>query len=138
MKIQRNRVLHYRFTAIAGLLLALLPWRLSAAEETDAAAVFTLASVDGRTVPAIIAHGGATVEIRSGRFILNADGTCNSRMVFSVGSRPEALREVNATYTREGSKLTMQWKGAGQTTGVLDGSTFTMKNEGLVYVYRRK
>ena len=50
---------------------------------------------------------------------------------------PEVAREVSATYTNEGSKLTMQWHGAGTTTGTIEGSTFTMDNEGMLFVYRK-
>ena len=77
------------------------------------------------------------MQIRSGSFTINADGTCASKMVFSVQSGPEATHEVSATYTKEGSKLTMQWKGAGKTMGTLDGNTFTMNNEGMVFVYKK-
>jgi hypothetical protein len=31
----------------------------------------------------------------------------------------------------------MQWKDAGKTVGSIDGNTFTMENEGMVFVYRK-
>jgi len=31
----------------------------------------------------------------------------------------------------------MQWKGAGITTGTIEGSTFTMNNEGMKFVYKK-
>ena len=31
----------------------------------------------------------------------------------------------------------MQWQGAGMTTGTVEGNTFTMENEGMVFVYQR-
>jgi hypothetical protein len=40
-------------------------------------------------------------------------------------------------YTKKGSKLIMQWKGAGTTTGTIECSTFTMNNEGMLFVYRK-
>jgi hypothetical protein len=137
MKTQLKTALHYCIAAAIGLLLATLPRQLSAAGETDSTGLYSLVSVDGKTVPASIAHEGVTIQIRSGSFTINADGTCASKMVFSVQSGPEATREVSATYTQEGSKLTMQWKGAGKTTGTLDSETFTMNNEGMVLVYRK-
>ena len=42
-----------------------------------------------------------------------------------------------ASYTRQGSKLTMKWEGAGMTTGTAEGDTFTMNNEGMVFAYRK-
>ena len=48
-----------------------------------------------------------------------------------------ATREVSATYTKDGAKLTMQWQGAGMTVCTMDGNTFTMDNEGMIFVYRK-
>ena len=137
MKTQLKTALKYGFAAAIGLLLAVLPRHLAAAGETDSTGLYALVSVDGKTVPASIAHEGVTIQIRSGSFTIKADGNCSSKMVFSVQSGPETIREVSATYTQEGSKLTMQWKGAGKTAGALDGDSFTMNNEGMVLVYRK-
>ena len=41
------------------------------------------------------------------------------------------------TYTRQGTKLTMKWEGAGITMGNVESNTFTMDNEGMVFVYRK-
>ena len=69
-----------------------------------------------------------------GIFIINADGTCSSKM--SLAGRDKAI-EVKATYTREGPKLTMKWQGAGMTIGSVEGDTFTMNNEGMLLVYKK-
>ena len=103
----------------------------------DFTGVYTLETVNGNKVPAIISHDGTALQIRSGTFTINADGTCSSRMVFVPPSGAEATREVSATYTREGQKLKMQWKDAGQTTGTIEGDTFSMDNEGMVLAYRK-
>jgi hypothetical protein len=58
-------------------------------------------------------------------------------MVFVPPSGAESTRDVDATYTQEGSVLRMRWKGAGQTTGTLDGNTFTMNNEGMILQYQK-
>jgi hypothetical protein len=34
-------------------------------------------------------------------------------------------------YTVAGTRLTMQWHGAGTTVGTVQGDTFTMYNEGI-------
>ena len=60
-----------------------------------------------------------------------------STTTFVPPSGAEATREVTATYSREGSKLTMQWKGAGMTVGTISNNTFTMNNEGMLLVYRK-
>jgi hypothetical protein len=76
--------------------------------------------------------------VRSGTFTVKADGTCSTKTRFVPPSGSEIAREVSATYTKEGSKLTLQWKGAGTTTGTVEDSTFTMDNEGMLFVYRNE
>jgi len=100
--------------------------------------VYTLVTVNGSKLPATVSHGDAVIEVRSGTFTINADGTCRSKVSFGPPSGAEFTREVDATYTREGSKLNMQWKGAGMTTGVVKSDTFTMDNEGMVFAYRKQ
>ncbi len=95
---------------------------------------YTLATVDGKQVPCTVRHEGRSIAIDSGSFLVNADGTCSSKMV--LAGRATAI-EAKATYTREGSKMSMQWRGAGKTTGTIESDTFTMTNEGIVFVYRK-
>jgi len=99
--------------------------------------VYILISVNDERVPASISHDGVTLEVRSGTFTINADGTCSSRTVFVPPTGTEVVREVDAKYTKDDSKLTMQWEGAGSTVGTIQGNTFTMVNEGMVFVYRK-
>jgi hypothetical protein len=103
----------------------------------DLSGVYTLVSVDGKDVPTSISHEGASLEVRSGTFTLNADGTCSTKTIFVPPTGSEVAREVSATYTQDGSTLTMKWEGAGETVGTLQGGTFTMNNEGIVFVYRK-
>ena len=88
-------------------------------------------------MPATVSHDDAELEVRSGTFIINADGTCSSKLTFVPPSGTESTREVEATYASEGTTLNMQWKGAGKTIGTIEGNTFTMDNEGMVFVYRK-
>ena len=128
---------------LGGLLLAaaqLLPARAHAAaasDNGDIAGVYTLVSVNGTKLPMTLEHEGAKLVIRSGAFTINVDGTCSSKMVFVPPPGQEVTRVVNATYTREGNKLTMQWEGAGITDGTVEDGTFAMNNEGMVLTYRR-
>jgi hypothetical protein len=96
-----------------------------------------LVSVNGNAVPASVSHDGTALQVRSGSFTIKADGTCGTKPVFVPPSGSEATREVSATYTKEGSKLTMQWQGAGMTTGTIEGNTFTMDNEDMVFMYKK-
>ena len=106
-------------------------------KQSDPTGVYSLATVDGKPVPARVSHDGATLQVISGTFTINDDGTCKSKMVFVPPSGSEVAREVKATYTREDSRLTMKWERAGTTIGTVDGDSFTMNNEGMVLVYRR-
>jgi len=103
----------------------------------DPAGTYTLVSIDGNQVPCELTHEGHPMAVQSGTFIINSDGTCSSEVKFSVEPSKEMSREVKATYTQEGSTLTMKWEGAGTTTGTVDGDTFTMNNEGMIFSYHR-
>ncbi len=132
-----KRALQLCFLLTAGLLLSGCKQEAKVAEGGDSTGVYTLITVNGNKVPGSVSHDGTALQVRSGTFTLNADGTCGTKTVFVPPSGSEVTREVNATYTKEGSKLTMQWKGAGITTGTIEGNTFTMDNEGMVFVYRK-
>ena len=149
MKTNQNPIL-VKFNPLArlalqlgGLLAAGLLWsgcqRQTPAPPTggDRAGVYALVSVNGRAVPSSVTHDGTALLVRSGSFTLNEDGTCSTKTVFVPPSGQETTREVSATYTQDGASLTMQWQGAGRTTGTVEGNTFTMNNEGMVFVYKK-
>lgn len=123
--------------ATAGLLLAGCKHQANSTGAVDPTGVYALVTADGKTVPATISHDGHNLELRSGTFTINADGTCISRTVFVPPSGKEVSREVNATYTQDGPDLTMRWQNAGMTKGTVKENTFTMNNEGMILVYRK-
>ncbi len=134
----------YRITAkevclllLAGFLFPACTKPESSIRDSDFAGVYRLFSVNGNLLPANIDHEGSALQVRSGTFILNSDSTCSTRTVFVPPSGTEIAREVSATYTKEGSKLTIQWQGAGTTVGTIQGNTFTMDNEGMLLVYKK-
>jgi hypothetical protein len=98
---------------------------------------YTLISIDDQAVPCDLEHGGHPMTVQSGRFIIREDGTCSSRVTFCVTPGEDVVRDVNATYIQDGPTLTMSWKGAGVTTGTVDGNTFTMNNEGMIFAYAK-
>lgn len=130
-----------RFKAVclftATLLLAATGCKPGAEANTDPTGVYTLVKVDGQNVPCGLTHEGVTLTVKSGAFTLTADGHCRSQMTFSVPQRGDMSRDVNATYTRQGEELTMQWEGAGTTLGNVHGNTFTMTNENMVLAYQK-
>ncbi|MCL4180064.1 MAG: hypothetical protein KJ072_20245 [Verrucomicrobia bacterium] len=123
---------------IIGLLLSACRPEVEVAKDSPASGVYTLVTVNGSNVPNVVSHEGAKLQVLSGTFTINPDGTCSSKMVFVPPSGAETTREVSATYTRDGRKLNMEWKGAGKTTGTIEGDTFTMNNEGMDFAYRKQ
>ncbi len=122
---------------IIGLIFSACAKQESLTSDSALAGVYNLVSVDGKKIPADITHEGTTIGIRSGSFTIEAGGKCKSKTVFVPPSGNEIIREVNATYTIDGSKLTMRWENAGMTEGTLEGNTFTMNNEGMVLLYKK-
>ena len=101
----------------------------------DVSGRYELIAVNGATIPATVSHDGTDIKVHSGVFEIKADGTCSSKTVFTPPSGGKVTRKVNATYTRNGSNLVMQWEGAGTTTGTIEDETFTMDNHGIIFVY---
>jgi hypothetical protein len=135
--LSTKHALQLVFLLTAGLLLSACKQETKVAAGVDPTGVYALVSVNGNAVPASVSHDGTALQVRSGSFTIKADGTCGTKTVFVPPSGQEATRDVSATYTKEGSKLTMQWQGAGTTTGTIEGNTFTMDNEGMVFVYKK-
>ncbi len=121
------------------LLLALTGCKNAATNtaEIHPVGIYTLVSIDGKTVPCNLTHEGAAMVVKSGSLTFNADGTCRSLSIFSIPPHPDIRREVNATFTQNGAEFTMRWQGAGITKGQINGDTFTMNNEGMIFCYRK-
>lgn len=123
---------------IASFAIAVTTTAAAPAPEEDIAGIYDLTAVDGVEVPTTVSHGVVEVQVRSGTFTIKADGTCASKISFGQVGNPAAEREVTATYTREGARLVMKWRGAGMTTGTVEGDVFKMTNEGMVFTYRKQ
>jgi hypothetical protein len=108
------------------------------AQPADFSGTYALVSVNGSTLPYTMTHEGPGLQVTSGAFVIRADGTCTSTIAFVLPNGQTSSREVGATWTRDGTKLSMSWQGAGTNTGTVEGSTFTMDNEGQIFVYRRQ
>jgi hypothetical protein len=98
---------------------------------------YALFSVDSKPMPAEIAHEGAKIRVLSGSLAFTPDGECTSTTVFNVEGHGEANRVVKASWKRAASAIEMTWHGAGMTVGTLAGDTFTMNNEGMIFLYRK-
>jgi hypothetical protein len=113
------------------------PTAADTAKPPDIAGSYSLVSINGTALPFTVTHEGPGIQVTSGTFTIRPDGTCTSVVAFVMPSGQAQSREVSATYTRDGSKLTMQWQGAGVTIGTVEGDTFTMDNEGQLFLYRK-
>lgn len=113
----------------------------ASAQTTDATANFAglykLVSVNGKNVPCTVNHDGTAMDVQSGTFTITTNGQVTSIMTVSVGDRQNLRVERTATYTVKNAEFTMKWQNAGITKGRLAGQTFTMTNEGMMYVYRK-
>ena len=103
----------------------------------DISGSYNLATINGNTLPYTPPHQGGAPLVTSGTFTIKPDGNCTSKILFALPSGKSSSREVSATYKQEANKLNMQWHGAGRTIGTLEGDTFTMNNEGAIFIYRR-
>lgn len=108
------------------------------ADRNDPTGVYTLVAVNGIKLPAGVLHGETEIKVHAGTFTIKADGTCSTQTVFGPPSGNTVTREVSATYTQEGSTLKMQWQGAGRTEGTIQGDSFDMNNEGMIFSYKKQ
>ena len=133
-----GKLLQLNLLLVAGLFLSATQAKAQDVDDNGPTVVYTLVTVNGSKLPAKVSHGDVAIQVRSGTFTINADGTCSSKVVFGSPSGDDVTRKVNATYTREGAKLNMQWEGAGKTAGTFEGDSFTMNNEGMIFAYKKQ
>jgi hypothetical protein len=139
MRGARVKILFHTAIALFAILsLAGCQQTVRPADGTDITGIYYLLRVDGNEMPGTAMHDDMPMEIHSGTFFINADGTCISKMRFTPQGREEETRVVHAKYTVEDSRLIMKWKGAGTTEGTVEGDIFTMDNHGMIFEYTRK
>ena len=122
---------------VTGLWLTGCKPATSVSEKPDPSGTYTLVTINGNKLPFTPPHEGGAPQVISGSFTIKPDGTCSSKINFTLPSGGASSREVSATYTQAGDKLHMQWQGAGQTIGTVAADTFTMDNEGNLFAYRK-
>ncbi len=102
------------------------------AADTSPVNTYALVSIDGNKLPYAVKQEGAAPTFKSGTFTISSDGTCSNKLIFAFPSVGNCSPEAKAIYTRQGSKFTMLWEGAGSTTGTVEGDMFTMNDMGMV------
>ena len=121
----------------AAVLLLACQAGVKSVDGSGVAGVYTLDKVDGTPIPGVIDHDGVNMRLHAGKFVIKPNGKCTSTTVFMAPNGEEMTRDVSANYTLEGSRLIMKWAGAGITTGMVEGDTFTMDNHGMIFEYKR-
>ena len=119
------------------LSLAACQQTLRPNDDNGITGIYYLLKVDGTTLPGTVMHDGVALEVHTGSFFINADGTCFSRTRFTPPGGEEEIREVHAKYVVKDSRLIMKWEGAGTTEGTVEGDIFTMDNHGMIFEYTR-
>ena len=128
-------------TVLVGLLVGLplacnTTPRAQATERSGFTGTYSLVSIDGHPVPYTPMHEGQQApEVVSGTLTLNSDGTFTSAMSYRLPDGRVMSRDFRGTYSGKGSKLNLQWEGAGQTKAEVEGSTFTYDNHGMLFVH---
>lgn len=122
---------------IAILSLAACQEVVRPVDDNDITGIYYLLKVDDTALPGTVYHDDVALEIRSGTFIISADGTCFSRTRFTAPGGEEVTREVHAQYVVRDSRLIMTWEGAGMTEGTVEGDNFVMDNHGMIFEYTR-
>ena len=106
--------------------------------DDEISGAYRLVAVNGVRVPGEILHGGGgKIRIESGSIKFRANGRVMSQTHFIPPDGNSITRKVRATYTRNGSRLLMQWENAGTTRGSIDDDVFVMNNKGMILVYSR-
>ena len=104
----------------------------------DGIGSYSLISVNGSRLPATVEHHGTPIYIASGELFIERDSSCTSTTIFGPPGGSPITRTVKAVYKQRGKNLTLRWENGGQTSGSIEGITFTMNNEGMEFFYEKQ
>lgn len=85
---------------------------------------YALQSVNGKTVPATIAEGGASIEVVGGSIVLGASAAVTVVTSFRVpaGTGAPQSNSTSGTYRLQGDSLFFAFTSGGNSAGTLKGS----------------
>ena len=104
----------------------------------DYTGIYNLITIDGNNLPYTPSHEGNTLQVQSSTFILNTDAAFEMTMTYKRQSGEIFNQDFSGTYTLNNYTFTFHWQGAGKNTAALEGDSFTMNNEGLLFLYRKQ
>ena len=110
----------------------------------DIAGTYTLQSIDGEGLPAVVSEIGDPVleEVTAGIVILNEDGTCTSSFTTRSEAEDGTVTTVEdpgvCNYTFNNGAITLTFpSGPSTTNGSISGSTLTVTLGGTVFIFRK-
>lgn len=105
------------------------------------AGTYNLATIDGESPPILVFdQPGITVEIMSGNFILAADKTFTTNVVFRITEDGQVSTEsetFGGTYSVTGSTVTFAYSDGDSDSATLAGNTLTFSDGGSTAVFRK-
>jgi Lipocalin-like domain len=135
---------------VAFVLAMVLPLTLGGCGDSTGpggvAGTYSLRSINGDPLPAVIAEGtGFREEATAGFIRLNSGGTftaSNTSRITIGGSTNEVTLNISGTYTRSGDEITLTFDnpdGPGMSEVIVewDGDRLTLFDFGDIWVYER-
>ena len=105
---------------------------------TDATGTYNLVSIEGNAIPYAPMHlGRRQPQVVAGTITLHEGGTFASTMQYANEAGRTMSRAFSGTYSFDGAEFVLSWTGAGRTKATLEEDTFTMNNEGMLFVYEK-
>ncbi len=106
--------------------------------DTDFTGTYNLVSIEGNPIPYAPMHlGRRQPQVVAGSITLHHGGTFASTMEYANDAGKTMSRAFAGTYTMDGAEFILSWTGAGRTTATIEENTFTMNNEGMLFVYEK-
>ncbi|GJM27090.1 MAG: hypothetical protein DHS20C16_35050 [Phycisphaerae bacterium] len=106
--------------------------------DTDVTGIYHLISIEGNPIPYAPMHlGRRQPQVVAGTITLHDGGTFASTMEYANDAGKTMSRAFAGTYTMDGAEFILSWAGAGRTRATIEENTFTMNNEGMLFVYEK-
>lgn len=110
-------------------------------EPASIAGTYNLETLDGQSPPVVVLdEPGFKLEILSGNFVLTANGTFTTNVVFRLTDESGASTEsesFSGTYTVSGSTVTFNYSDGDTDSATLAGNTLTFSDGSSTAVFRR-
>ncbi|MEX0908151.1 MAG: lipocalin family protein, partial [Gemmatimonadaceae bacterium] len=105
------------------------------------AGTYNLQTLDGQSLPVVVFdEPGFKLEVVSGNFVLAANRTFTTNVVFRITADNEVSTEAESfsgTYTVSGSTVTFTYSDGDTDSATLAGDTLTFSDGGSTAVFRK-